>query len=81
MNPNYSLKVFKKPSYLGVLSLVYLLLSWWSIVPAHWVHHGVSLHSHSSSLKIILTIPKPKQPLLICRTNTLPQTLIKRVLP
>ena len=48
MNPNYSLKVFKKPSYIGVLSLVFLLLSWWSIVPAHWVHHGVSIHSHSS---------------------------------
>ena len=48
MNPNYSLNVFNKPSYLGMVSLVFLLLSWWSIVPAHWVHHGVSLHSHSS---------------------------------
>ena len=48
MNPNYSLNVFNKPSHSGVVSLAFLLLSWWSIVPTHWVHHGVSLHSHSS---------------------------------
>ena len=48
MNPNYSHNVFNKPSHSGVVSLAFLLLSWWSIVPTHWVHHGVSLHSHSS---------------------------------
>jgi len=48
MNPNYSLNLFNKPSHSGVVSLTFLLLSWWSIVPTHWVHHGVSLHSHSS---------------------------------
>ena len=48
MPPNYLLNVFNKPSHSGVVSLAFLLLSWWSIVPTHWVHHEVSLYSHSS---------------------------------
>ena len=48
MSPNYTLNIFNNPSRLGVISLTFLLLGWWSIVPTHWVHHGVSVHSHSS---------------------------------
>ena len=48
MYPDFSLNIFNKPSRSIALILVYLLLSWWSIVPTHWVHHGVNLHFHSS---------------------------------
>ena len=48
MNSNCSLKFPNQAFRSRVLSLAFLLLSWWSIVPTHWVHHGVSLHSHSS---------------------------------
>ena len=62
MNQNYSLNVFNKPSHSGVVSLAFLLLSWWSIVPAHWVHHGVSLHSHSSKPEYHTHLSKTEKP-------------------
>ena len=52
MRPNFSLNFFNMPSRSAVLSLAFMLLGWWSIVPTHWVHHGVSTHSHSSKPKI-----------------------------
>ena len=48
MHKDYSFNFFNKPSRLIVLILAYLLLSWWSIVPTHWVHHGINVHSHTS---------------------------------
>ena len=48
MSRNYLINFFYNPSRSLVLTLVYLLLVWWSIVPTHWVHHGVSIHSHPS---------------------------------
>ena len=48
MYPDFSLNIFNKPSRSIALILVYLLLSWWSIVPTHWVHHGINVHSHTS---------------------------------
>ena len=61
MNPNYSLNFYNKPSRSGMVGLAFLLLSWWSIVPTHWVHHGVSLHSHSS---------KPENHTFLSKTET-----------
>ncbi len=58
MNSNCSLKFPNQDFRSGVLSLSILLFSWWSLLPIHRMHYGVSLHSNSFQLENHTTLSK-----------------------